>query len=157
MLSPSAFALELRAVAFVLGLERPFDSPTPIEALANGAAFLNPFLMHAPISGDKGWARTLSPDSWTGRYLQHRPLASLGPPYVYNFDPENATSLIAVAESACRLRFASYVPFAHRLETAAAAACSMMQHDALCACAMAGNSTSPEPTECDGGPIQSYP
>ena len=67
---------------------------------------------------------------------QHRPLASLGPPYVYNFDIRNESSLVAAAEQAVRLRFASFVPWAHRLETAVAAVCAnLMQHDALCVCA----------------------
>ena len=65
-------------------------------------------------------------------------LASLGPPYVYNYDVTNETSLIAAAEQASRLRFASFVPAGHTLEAASAAACaSLIQHDGLCACANA--------------------
>ena len=132
LLAPTAFAAALRGVAFVLGLGAPCDSPTPLEGLANGAAFLNPWLEKHECPGSGPPPRGVS------RRAQHRPLSSLGAPYVYSYDRNVPNSLVAAAESAIARRFASFVPAAHRLEGAVAAVCAnLLQHDSLCVSAAA--------------------
>ena len=72
--TPKEFADNiLKKVAMVIGVGDPVDSPTPIEALYNGAAFLNPYYG----SWDKN---DIIRDS------QHQALRNLGPPYVYNYN-----------------------------------------------------------------------
>ena len=143
VLEPNAFSLVLRRMAFVVGFGLPLDSPTPVEAIANGAAFLNPLL-------DK-----YLPE----RRLQHRPLGSLGPPYVYTVDLSNASSLLRAAHMATQHRFAGFVPFEHRLETAVAAVCAnLVQHDALCTCSngVPNGTDSGAACEAEGTALQSY-
>merc|ERR1712100_193581 len=41
LLSPTDFSLMLRNMSFVVGLGSPVVSPTPLEALANGATFID--------------------------------------------------------------------------------------------------------------------
>ena len=148
ILSPVRFALLLREMACVIGMGFPPDAPTPLEALANGAAFLNPILTmrdQATVATRK--ATTLEQQEMIS---QHRALQSLGAPYVYNFDPRNYSALVASAERAMRHRFASYIPLSHRLETTISAVCAnMIQHDALCQCATSNEG-------CEGSLLQTF-
>ena len=66
----------LKKVAMVIGFSHPTDSPTPLEALYNGAAFLNPYLGVWDLFGNGMNIRT----------TQNKALRNLGPPYVYNYN-----------------------------------------------------------------------
>jgi hypothetical protein len=122
MLPPSGFAMLLRNVSFLVGVGAVAVSPSPIEAMANGAAYLMP--------GNR---------TGTGRFhYQHPPLAGVGAPYVYNYDASDARQLIDAADRATRHRFASYVPAAFRLENALGSVCAnLMDSDAPCECTKA--------------------
>lgn len=123
MRPPAEFALLLRSMAFLVGIGSIDATPSPLEAIANGAAFLNP--------------RNRSASGGPYHY-QHPFIADLGAPYVYNYDIDDASSLVAAAESAWRRRFASYVPPQHRIEAVASSACALLlQDDAPCHCAAA--------------------
>ena len=133
-LSPSEFATYLRKMSFLLGFGDPIVSPSPLEALAAGAAFVQPATLHK----SENWKNCQSRPGVVDLSSQHSALATLGQPYVYNYDPGNASTLVAAAESAYRHRFASFVPFAHRLEAAAAYVCSaLIESESLCTCAHA--------------------
>ena len=133
----SAFARLLSEMAFVVGVDlKPYASPTPVEGLAQGAALLNPY---EPIGGIIN--------------SMHPVLATLGPPYVYNYQRHDLRDLADAAEAATRHRFASFVPFAHRIETSAAAACAnLIQYDAPCACA----EERPGTIACHGSMLQQW-
>jgi len=96
-LVPRDYAQLLGNMSFVLGFGFPLDSPTPYEALANGAAYLNPVFNNA-----------------TGT-TQHRVLVKLGPPYVYNYnfvdgnDQETTHNILQAAEAAYQNRFVSLI------------------------------------------------
>ena len=114
LMSPTGFAKALRGMSFLLGVGSISVSPSPLEALANGAAFLNPR---------------------NGSHSQHPPLAAVGAPYVYNYELGVPASVVDAAECAVRARFASYTPLAHMLETTLAAVCAnLIDQDAPCAC-----------------------
>ena len=133
-LSPSGFATYLRKMAFLLGFGDPHASPSPLEALAAGVAFLQP----ASLSKSGVWTECKARPGVENVVSQHSALAALGQPYVYNYDPDDVSTLVAAAESAYRHRFASFVPIAHRIESAAAHVCSaLVENDALCTCAQA--------------------
>ena len=112
-ISPTQYAALFRDMAFVVGTGAPFLSPTPLEALAQGAAFLNP-LVNGSLESEDG-------------HYQHQHLAkTTGPPYSYKYDRRAPKTLVAAAEAAVRNRFASHVPFSNRPEATAAAACAML-------------------------------
>ena len=128
-MSPTSFALLLRKMAFVVGLGHPLDSTTPLEALANGAAWLNSVSWHE--TDRENVKRSSS---------QHQGLKLLGMPYVYNVVLSNATSVLNAAESAVANRFHSFVPFWNRVESVSAQACAnLLESDAMCDCAKSGS------------------
>ena len=47
ILTPPEFAKLMREMAFVIGAGAPPDGPSALEALANGAAFLNPIVRYS--------------------------------------------------------------------------------------------------------------
>ena len=133
MMAPREFALLLRRMAFLVGVGAVAVSPSPLEALANGAAYLNP--RNQSSSGRGGTSASSGGASAKAYRYQHPILAGVGAPYVYNYDVDQPESLVAAAERATRVRFASFVPQQHRLETAIASACAnFIDHDAPCAC-----------------------
>mmetsp|Transcript_15039 Transcript_15039/g.54233 ORF Transcript_15039/g.54233 Transcript_15039/m.54233 type:complete len:308 (+) Transcript_15039:1194-2117(+) len=126
-ISPRAFVMLLRKSAFVIGLGHPVDSPTPLEALANGAAWLN------PVSLGETERRYVKKS-----HAQHQGLKLLGMPYVYNVVLTNISSVIQAAEMAVAVRFHSFDPFWNRVEGVSAQVCAnLLESDALCDCARA--------------------
>ena len=134
MMAPREFALLLRRMAFLVGVGAVAVSPSPLEALANGAAYLNP-RNQTPSPGRAGGVASSGGAPAKAYRYQHPILAGVGAPYVYSYDVDQPESLVAAAERATRVRFASFVPQQHRLETAIASACAnFIDHDAPCAC-----------------------
>ena len=130
-LKPDEFIKLLRKMAFVIGLGHPLDSPTPLEAIVNGAAWLNPSTI--PVYDDTKVVKIV--------HSQHQGLKALGMPYVYNVDLANSTSVLLAAERAFKNRFYGFVPFWNREESVAAQVCSnLIESDAICACARAKRS-----------------
>ena len=120
-LTPIEFAKALRKVSIVIGFGNPRDSPTPLEGLANGAAFLN------PTSADE-------------QHAQHAILKTLGPPYVYNYfrSPDETTTLeniLEMADMAIQHPFGSYIPFQHRWNVVREQVCAnLIEPDNICEC-----------------------
>jgi len=128
-LTPMPFAKLLGKMAFLVGFADPRVSPTPLEALAQGAAYLHP--------------------SDTN---QHPVLRSVGAPYVYNYRTDDPASLVRAALLAVRYPFDSFVPFSNRLETTiAAVATNLVAHDGVCVCLMKGPGHA---TACEGSLLQ---
>jgi len=134
-LSPIDYVRLLRRCAFLLGAGRPYDSPSPLEGLANGVAFLNPLAITTAIINNNNNTTTTF-NLTTGpplRAAQHTPLALLGPPYVYNVRLDDAASVVAAAERAVAHRFDRYVPADFSPLAVVARVCSLLQElDAVC-------------------------
>jgi len=122
-MTPLRFAKLLRYnVTMVIGFGQPYESPTPLEALANGAAFIHPIYNN------------------THDRPQHRQLMNLGIPYVYNYELHNdSNQTVEGILRAARLaslpdnRFVSFIPYAHRLESVKAQVCAnLIESDAPC-------------------------
>lgn len=129
---PPEFSKFLRKMAFIVGFGDPKVSPTPLEGLAAGAAFLNPILssekaaIHGYVGGREGVRATDT---------QHAALSMLGAPYVYNYDINDTSALLQAAERAVKNRFASFVPSAFRVEGVASLVCAgLLESGALCSC-----------------------
>ena len=125
----------LQKVAMVLGIGIPTDSPTALEALYNGAAFLNP-------EYDTPFRNEVLPRT----HDMHKALKNLGPPYVYNYintrnsiradnykgedfstkeDMETMiNSILEVAERATAQPFVSYTPADYSYESVKAHVCA---------------------------------
>jgi len=112
-LSLDELAQKMQELAFVLGAGN-LNSPSPLEALANGVAFLN---------GNSG-------------HMQHDFLDTLGPPYVYRVDLGRPHDVVDAARSAVEHRFASYVPWQMTREATVARVCRKVLNDVQpCLCA----------------------
>lgn len=106
--TPQEYAKEiLQKVAMVIGFGDPVDSPTPIEALYNGAMFLNSLQNENDVGGNK-------------RTNMHNALVNVAPPYVYNYNAScfnNGDHLkilvslvLEVGETASAQPFVSFTP-----------------------------------------------
>ena len=128
--NPVDFAQMLTNMSFVLGLGEPLMSPSPLEGLARGAAFIN------PIRIPETAATVLqSPGRKPIRHrqTQHNPMAFLGPPYVYTVDLQDPNAVLAAAENAHRHRFTSFVPWQYTMEAVEQQLCrSVMEWNAPC-------------------------
>lgn len=120
-LTPTDYGMMLRNMSVVIGLGEPRDSPTPYEALANGATFLN-----AINRNNDGKAQA--------SILQH-----LGEPYVINYNYTNddvdklAQNILEAAERAIKHSFTSFIPYEHRYESVVSQICSnLIEDDTLC-------------------------
>lgn len=112
-LDPEGYANLMRQASFLLGIGNPIISPSPIIAMANGVAFLNP----------RRW----------GAY-QHPLLAKEGEPHVYNIeDFGDIDDIIEKAEASVRdrNRFSSHIPSDYRVENVVDRVCSMMHPNDL--------------------------
>ena len=122
-LSPRDYIQLLRKASFLLGAGKPYDSPSPFEALAVGTAFLNPWQSNVTLHLSSSSLSLKVPL----RAAQHTPLALLGPPYVYSVHLDNVTSVLEAAEMAVQYRFASYVPPDYQPLAVVARVCSLLQ------------------------------
>jgi len=137
-LNPQTYAQFMKEMAFLIGFGDPIVSPSPLEGLAQGAAWIN------PIVGDNPDTNNNQEDlvRWTtGHPLrsQHRPLSLLGAPYVYNVRLDNTAEVLQAAEHAVRFRFDSYVPWEYRPSAMVSRACSIVEDDTVCLCAAYNN------------------
>ena len=117
---PITFANLLPQFAFMLGLGKPLDSPSPLEGLANGVAFLNPILRDDMEAMPSIGA------------TQNNAMAALGMPYVYNVHLKNYTQVVAAANRAVDNRFSSYTPREFTPEAMISRVCGILEDDALC-------------------------
>jgi len=124
---PMDFSRLMRDVAFIIGFVDPLDSPSPYEALANGAAYLQ--------------IKCSCSSKCRVGAIQHRSLRKLGFPYVYDYhrdcnDSIAGNSVVEAAERAYNNPFASFIPFQHSLGTVLSQVCSnLIESNAMCACA----------------------
>ena len=94
-LNPLEFAQKLRSMACLVGLGDPKLAPSALEAVANGAAWIDPGGQNPQIS-------------------------KLGSPYAYSYEKSDPSSLVRAAEQAHQNRFESFVPPELSLERAKA-------------------------------------
>lgn len=113
----------LRKVDIVIAFGEPTDSPTPIEAIANGAAFIQPIFIK------NGQARPM-----------HEGLKRLGPPYVYNYDYTHGNmtliteEIIKYADLASANPFTPFIPADYRYDAVRSYVCSnIIEYDACAA------------------------
>eukprot|EP01065_Artemidia_motanka_P011786 TRINITY_DN16426_c0_g1_i1.p1 TRINITY_DN16426_c0_g1~~TRINITY_DN16426_c0_g1_i1.p1 ORF type:complete len:388 (+),score=111.84 TRINITY_DN16426_c0_g1_i1:417-1580(+) len=155
--SPAQFSELLAQSAFLLGFGTPPLGPSPLEAMASGAAYLNPVVgehrtseFPKPVGPDAAYgvgglgdcvggvanSSLITPDGkdrtlghWS---TQHDALALYGPPYVYNVDTSQPETVLAAAEAAVGNRFDSFVPKEFRWESHRERVCSMLSEGHVC-------------------------
>ncbi|KAJ1640517.1 hypothetical protein T492DRAFT_928483 [Pavlovales sp. CCMP2436] len=130
-LGPEEYARTLHRFSFLLGVGDPAISPSPLEALSAGVAYINP-TVHGHIA--------------PGRVYQHDPISRLGPPYVFNVELSNISSVIEAAELSARQWFDTYVPAEHTYEATVSRMCQWLSNEQSCACARARRDA-----QADGG------
>lgn len=131
-LGPKEYSELMGEMAFLIGFGDPVVSPSPLEGLAHGAAWLNPIK-----SEDTKTALQQYPLSWktsSSINTQHRPLTLLGSPYVYNIDLNNVSSVVEAAGWAVKYRFPSYTPWEFRPSAMIDRVCALMEDNSLCDC-----------------------
>jgi len=120
-MTPEDYTSLMNSFSFMLGSGNPILSPSPIEGLASGVAFLNRIGGAGSIHGyDLG---------------QHTPLALLGPPYVYNVDFSDVEGVVRAANMSTELRFSSFVPAEFTSAVVRARTCAWLSDESPCACA----------------------
>ncbi|EYC30317.1 hypothetical protein Y032_0005g2574 [Ancylostoma ceylanicum] len=107
-LNSTGVASLLKSVDIFVGLGFPFEGPAPLEAIANGAVFINPKFdppksrLNTAFLGDKPTLREFPSQS---PYMER-----LGKPYVYTVDINNATALRDAIKSALKEKPSPFVP-----------------------------------------------
>ena len=136
-LTPDEFANLVAKMAFAIGAGESINSPSPLIALAQGAAWLN------PIKGDENRRNATkeflrkTPRRWEHPSIietQHTPLTLLGAPYVYNIDLTYKDEVLQAANRAVRYRFSSYTPPELKPNAMIDRVCSIMEDNVPCDC-----------------------
>uniref|UniRef100_A0A3Q3JG50 alpha-1,6-mannosyl-glycoprotein 6-beta-N-acetylglucosaminyltransferase n=1 Tax=Monopterus albus TaxID=43700 RepID=A0A3Q3JG50_MONAL len=105
----TAVQILLRQSKVFVGLSFPYEGPAPLEALANGCAFLNP-RMHPPQS-------RLNSDFFKGKpnirevTSQHPYAEAIGKPYVWDVDMHNLTDVERALTGILSQSIEPYVPY----------------------------------------------
>jgi Glycosyltransferase family 18 len=133
-MGPREFANLLSKMAFLIGFGDPLVSPSPLEGLALGAAWLNPHRNEGPATESFLQQKVISWTFPSPLDTQHNPIALLGPPYVYNIHLNNITDVLQAANNAFRYRFSSYVPADFRPQAMIARVCTILDDDSICEC-----------------------
>uniref|UniRef100_A0A667ZAZ1 alpha-1,6-mannosyl-glycoprotein 6-beta-N-acetylglucosaminyltransferase n=1 Tax=Myripristis murdjan TaxID=586833 RepID=A0A667ZAZ1_9TELE len=104
----------LRQSKVFVGLSFPYEGPAPLEAIANGCAFLNPRL-HPPQS-------SLNSDFFNGKpnrrevTSQHPYAEAIGEPYVWVVDMDNATDVERALTAILNQTIEPYLPYEYTCE-----------------------------------------
>jgi Glycosyltransferase family 18 len=137
-MGPKEYVSFMNEVAFLIGFGDPIVSPSPLEGLAHGAAWLNPIRANGQ-NNSKAIHKALGdyPLHWENDSpikTQHRPLSLLGMPYVYNIDLDNVTNVLEAANWAVQYRFSTYTPWEFRPNSMIDRVCALMEDESLCDC-----------------------
>jgi len=122
-LPPEEYAQVLGRFAFMLGTGDPTESPSPLEGMAMGVAFINPTDGNASLQLGTGY--------------QHNTIARLGPPFVYNVNFLDTPAVLQAAELTAKHRFPHHLVAEFTPEAAIARACAWFSSDQECICARA--------------------
>ncbi|WWD16534.1 hypothetical protein CI109_100961 [Kwoniella shandongensis] len=85
---------------FLLGIGKPYLSPSPYDALCFGVPFINPIM---------GWDKE-NPHDWTKWISQHNALRAIEPPFVYHVQKGNGTQLEAAFKAALENPIDRFIP-----------------------------------------------
>ena len=107
-------------MSFALGMGFPLVSAAPIDALYNGAAYLNP-VFSKPLPSEM-----MSAITSLKVYTQHDPIALMQLPHVYPVDFTNPATVVDAALRAHSERFSSYQPDILTEEAIRARVCSAL-------------------------------
>uniref|UniRef100_A0A914V0S6 alpha-1,6-mannosyl-glycoprotein 6-beta-N-acetylglucosaminyltransferase n=1 Tax=Plectus sambesii TaxID=2011161 RepID=A0A914V0S6_9BILA len=110
VLNGEEFHQLLRRVKIFVGLGFPYEGPAPLEAIANGAVFLNPkFVTPKGRRTEKFFAEkpTLRALTSQSPYLEE----FIGEPYVLTFDISNGTAVREAVAKALAAKTAPYLPY----------------------------------------------
>ena len=109
-MSPQDYDENLQKYAFLLGVFEPRASPSPLEAMAAGVAFIGPL-----------------------RY-QHKPLSRLGAPYSYDVNMSDPSSVVEAANMSVSSRFSSFIPPAMTRQAMIERTCAILADEQPCLC-----------------------
>ena len=122
-------------ISFLLGFGYPYDSPSPIEALVNGVAFINPISNHVSTPPNETATFPSYHSFYPLRASQHVPLQHLGIPYVYNVHLSNISQILVAANMAVQYRFHSYIPPEYHPLSLITRVCTvLLEDDTPCTC-----------------------
>jgi len=99
LLDQTAFHKEVARSRVLVGVGRPYISPSPYEALCFGVPFINPILM---------WDQK-NPNARLRWHTQHDGLKFHDPPYVYNVHKDDREAFIAAIRNALENPIQRYI------------------------------------------------
>ncbi|XP_042350899.1 alpha-1,6-mannosylglycoprotein 6-beta-N-acetylglucosaminyltransferase A-like [Plectropomus leopardus] len=120
----------LRQSKVFVGLSFPYEGPAPLEAIANGCAFLNPRL-YPPQS-------SLNTDFFKGKpnirevTSQHPYAEAIGEPYVWMVDMHNSTDVERALTSILNQTLEPYLPYEFSCEGMLQRVNSLIEKQDLC-------------------------
>ncbi|KAG8993905.1 hypothetical protein FRB94_013077 [Tulasnella sp. JGI-2019a] len=97
-LTREEFYHELSYSKVLIGIGRPFLSPSPFDALCLGVPFINPY----NATRIKKIDGIYTGDIWNPFIIQHGALAGLRPPFVYHVPMGNTSELVKAVREAVR-------------------------------------------------------
>ncbi|KAK7112831.1 alpha-1,6-mannosylglycoprotein 6-beta-N-acetylglucosaminyltransferase A-like [Littorina saxatilis] len=122
----------LRQAKMFIGLGFPYEGPAPLEAIANGAVFLNP--RFSPPHSSKNTKFFKGKPTQREVTSQH-PYAEVfvGKPHVYTIDMKNLTEVqLAVEEVLKQDTFTAYTPYEYTEEGMLQRMSAYIQHQQFC-------------------------
>ncbi|XP_076443774.1 alpha-1,6-mannosylglycoprotein 6-beta-N-acetylglucosaminyltransferase A-like [Babylonia areolata] len=122
----------LRKAKVFVGLGFPYEGPAPLEAIANGAVFLNP--RFTPPHSSKNTKFFKGKPTQREVTSQH-PYAEvfIGKPHVYTIDIHNLTEVEAAVQEALRLdEFTAFTPYEFTEEGMLQRMSTYIQHQQFC-------------------------
>ncbi|KAJ9117021.1 hypothetical protein QFC22_004679 [Naganishia vaughanmartiniae] len=90
--SKGEFEIQLARAKLMLGIGRPYISPSVYSSLCQGTPVVIPYFQGVAVP--HGWKL------FDGQYSQHGPAAAIGAPYVYSYDYQNMTDLVEKVNAA---------------------------------------------------------
>ncbi|KAI5452662.1 hypothetical protein NCC49_000411 [Naganishia albida] len=100
--SKAEFEVQLARSKVMLGLGRPYISPSVYSALCQGTPVVIPYFRGVAVP--QGWKL------FDGQYSQHGPAAAIGAPYVYSYDYTNMTDMVSKINAAASTPIGRYIP-----------------------------------------------
>lgn len=138
VLSGPEFHDLLKKCAVFLGLGFPYEGPAPLEAIANGAVYINPKFavpksrLTEHFFADKPTLRALRSQNPYAEDL-------IGPPFVLTVDISNSTELREAVRTATSIKISPFLPYEFTADGMLERINAYLEHQDLCADAQSAN------------------